>query len=118
MQEEWSKTKDNAESIRSGLRNSGRVVVIAALIMAVVFGAFVPSPDGIIKLFGVALASAVLIDAFVVRLVLVPSLMTMFGKANWWLPGWLERILPTVTIEPGDEEVADEEESPEPVGAS
>jgi RND superfamily putative drug exporter len=94
------------------------VVVIAALIMAVVFGAFVPSPDGIIKLFGVALASAVLIDAFVVRLVLVPSLMTMFGKANWWLPGWLERILPTVTIEPGDEEVADQEESPEPVGAS
>ena len=118
MQEEWAKTKDNAESIRSGLRNSGRVVVIAALIMAVVFGAFVPSPDGIIKLFGVALASAVLIDAFVVRLVLVPSLMTMFGKANWWLPGWLERILPTVTIEPGDEEVGDQEESPEPVGAS
>ena len=59
-----------------------------------------------------------MIDAFVVRLVLVPSLMTMFGKANWWLPGWLERILPTVNIEPGDEEVAEEDESPEPVGAS
>jgi RND superfamily putative drug exporter len=59
-------------------------------------------------LFGVALASAVLIDAFVVRLVLVPSLMTIFGKANWWLPGWLEKILPTVTIEPGEDEVADD----------
>ncbi|MEY2989763.1 MAG: hypothetical protein RLZZ163_679, partial [Actinomycetota bacterium] len=70
--------------------------------------AFVPSTDAIIKLFGVALASAVLIDAFVVRLVLVPSLMSIFGKANWWLPGWLDRILPTVNIEPGEDEVADD----------
>jgi len=70
--------------------------------------AFIPSTDAIIKLFGVALASAVLIDAFVVRLVLVPSLMSMFGKANWWLPGWLERILPTVKVEPGEDEVADD----------
>ena len=64
-----------------------------------------PAPDPIIKLFGIALASAVLIDAFIIRLVLVPSLMTLFGTANWWLPGWLERILPKVSIEPGDEEV-------------
>jgi len=78
----------------------------------------VPSPDSIIKLFGVALASAVLIDAFVVRLILVPSLMSMFGTANWWLPGWLERILPTVKIEPGEDEVADDvdpESQKEPV---
>jgi RND superfamily putative drug exporter len=84
------------------------VVVIAALILSSVFMAFIPSTDAIIKLFGVALASAVLIDAFVVRLVLVPSLMSMFGKANWWLPGWLERILPTVKVEPGEDEVADD----------
>ncbi len=108
MQEEWNRTGDNLTSIRRGLAGSGRVVVIAALIMSSVFLAFVPSTDAIIKLFGVALASAVLIDAFVVRLVLVPSLMTIFGKANWWLPGWLEKILPTVTIEPGEDEVADD----------
>jgi len=108
MQEEWSRTGDNLTSIRRGLAGSGRVVVIAALIMSSVFMAFIPSTESIIKLFGVALASAVLIDAFVVRLVLVPSLMTLFGKANWWLPGWLERILPTVTIEPGEDEVADD----------
>lgn len=109
MQEEWVRTGDNLTSIRRGLAGSGRVVVIAALIMSSVFLAFVPSTDAIIKLFGVALASAVIIDAFVVRLVLVPSLMSMFGKANWWLPGWLDRILPKVKIEPGEDEVADDQ---------
>ncbi len=108
MQEEWLRTRDNLVSIRRGLAGSGRVVVIAALILSSVFMAFIPSTDAIIKLFGVALASAVLIDAFVVRLVLVPSLMSMFGKGNWWLPGWLERILPTVKVEPGEDEVADD----------
>lgn len=108
MQEEWLRTRDNLVSIRRGLAGSGRVVVIAALILSSVFMAFIPSTDAIIKLFGVALASAVLIDAFVVRLVLVPSLMSMFGKANWWLPGWLERILPTVKIEEGEDEVVDD----------
>lgn len=119
MQEEWARTGDNLTSIRRGLAGSGRVVVIAALIMSSVFLAFVPSTDAIIKLFGLALASAVLIDAFVVRLVLVPSLMSMFGKANWWLPGWLDRILPTVKIEPGDDEIADDtdpQREREPVG--
>ena len=108
MQEEWQRTNDNLVSIRRGLAGSGRVVVIAALILSSVFMAFIPSTDSIIKLFGVALASAVLIDAFVVRLILVPSLMSMFGKANWWLPGWLDRILPTVTVEPGEDEIADD----------
>ena len=108
MQEEWIRTQDNLVSIRRGLAGSGRVVVIAALILSSVFMAFIPSTDAIIKLFGVALASAVLIDAFVVRLILVPSLMSMFGKANWWLPGWLDRILPRVTVEPGEDEIADD----------
>jgi RND superfamily putative drug exporter len=111
MQEEWNRTGDNLTSIRRGLAGSGRVVVIAALIMSSVFMAFIPSTESIIKLFGVALASAVLIDAFVIRLVLIPSLMTLFGKANWWLPGWLDRILPTLHIEPGEDEVADDEPS-------
>jgi RND superfamily putative drug exporter len=112
MQEEWNRTGDNALSVRRGLGGSGRVVVIAAAIMASVFLAFVPSTNSSIKLFGIALASAVIIDAFVVRLVLVPSVMSMLGKANWWLPGWLDRVLPRVQIEPGEDEVVDDESDP------
>jgi RND superfamily putative drug exporter len=110
MQEEWMRTKDNLVSVRRGLAGSGRVVVIAAAIMCSVFLAFVPSTNSTIKLFGVALASAVLVDAFVVRLVLVPSVMSMLGSANWWLPAWLGRILPRVQIEAGEDEVTDDEE--------
>ena len=110
MQEEWLHTGDNKAAVRRGLAGSGRVVVIAALIMASVFLAFVPSPTTEIKLFGVALGSAVLIDAFIVRLVLVPSVMTIIGKANWWLPGPLARILPTIDIEGGSDEIADDPE--------
>jgi RND superfamily putative drug exporter len=108
MQEEWNRIGDNSAAVRRGLAGSGRVVVIAAAIMSSVFIAFVPSPESTIKLFGISLASAVIIDAFIVRLVLVPSLMSMFGKANWWLPGWLDRILPKVHIEPGEDEIADD----------
>jgi RND superfamily putative drug exporter len=108
MQEEWNRTGDNTVAVRRGLAGSGRVVVIAALIMASVFLAFVPSPTAEIKVFGVALGAAVLIDAFLVRLVLVPSLMTMLGSANWWLPGWLARLLPRVEIEGGADEIADD----------
>ncbi len=110
MQEEWHKTGDNRAAVRRGLGGSGRVVVIAALIMTSVFLAFVPSTISIIKLFGIALASAVIIDAFIVRLILVPSLMTIFGKANWWLPGWLDRVLPEVHIDQSDDDIIDEEE--------
>jgi RND superfamily putative drug exporter len=108
MQEEWGRTGDNLTAVRRGLAGSGRVVVIAALIMASVFLAFVPSPTAEIKVFGVALGAAVLIDAFLVRLVLVPSLMTLLGPANWWLPSWLRRVLPEVSIEGGADEIADD----------
>ena len=110
MQEEWNRIGDNSAAVRRGLAGSGRVVVIAAAIMSSVFLAFVPSTNSTIKLFGVALASAVLIDAFIVRLILVPSLMSMLGKANWWLPRWLDKILPVVHIEPGEDEISDDEE--------
>jgi len=110
MQEEWNRTHDNRTAVRRGLAGSGRVVMIAALIMTSVFAAFIPSPGQEIKLFGVALASAVLIDAFIVRLVLVPSLMTMLGNSNWWLPGWLDKVIPTIEIEGGADEIADDPE--------
>ena len=109
MQEEWERTKDNGAAVRRGLAGSGKVVVIAAAIMSSVFLAFVPSPDGTIKLFGIALASAVIIDAFIVRLVLVPSLMTMFGKANWWMPAWLANALPKFSVEEGGDEIIEDE---------
>ena len=99
MREEWEATHDNADAVRLGLAGSGRVVVVAATIMTSVFLSFVPTPLDTIKVFGVALASAVIIDAFIVRLILVPSLMSLFGKANWWLPRWLDRILPTIRLE-------------------
>ncbi|MDA2986795.1 MAG: MMPL family transporter, partial [Actinomycetota bacterium] len=88
-----------AAAVRLGLAGSGRVVVVAATIMTCVFLSFVPTPIDTIKLFGVALASAVLIDAFIVRLVLVPSLMSLLGRANWWMPRWLDRILPSIRLE-------------------
>ncbi|MFM7148120.1 MAG: MMPL family transporter, partial [Actinomycetales bacterium] len=88
MQEEWGRTRDNLLSVRRGLAGSGRVIVIAAAIMSSVFVAFVPSTNPMVKLFGIALASAVIIDAFVVRLILVPALMSILGGANWWLPNW------------------------------
>ncbi len=99
MREEWESSKDNARAVRLGLAGSGRVVALAATIMTSVFLSFVPTPIDTIKLFGVALASAVIIDAFIVRLVLVPALMSLFGRANWWMPRWLGRILPDIRLE-------------------
>jgi len=119
MREEWDHTKDNAAAVRRGLAGSGKVVAIAAAIMSSVFLAFVPTPDNTIKLFGVALGSAVIIDAFLIRLIAVPSIMSIIGKGNWWLPGWLDRILPTVQIEPSDDEIFDElTEKPNPAPVS
>jgi putative drug exporter of the RND superfamily len=99
MKEGWHESGDNAEAVRHGLAGSGRVVVAAALIMSSVFIAFVPMPNDTIKLFGVALAAAILIDAFIIRLVLIPSLMSMIGRANWWLPAWLRRRVPDFSVE-------------------
>lgn len=99
MKEEWEKTGDNRQSVLNGLAGSGKVVVIAASIMSAVFISFVPTPIDTIKLFGVALTAAVLIDAFIVRLVLVPSMMTLLGNSNWYLPKWLNKVLPKITLE-------------------
>ncbi|MFY9208494.1 MAG: MMPL family transporter [Candidatus Nanopelagicales bacterium] len=99
MKEEWEQSQDNRKAVLDGLAGSGKVVVIAATIMTCVFLSFVPTPNDTIKLFGVALAASVIIDAFIVRLVLVPSIMTLFGKANWWLPKWLDKALPKITLE-------------------
>jgi RND superfamily putative drug exporter len=98
MHEEWVHTKDNLLSVRRGLAGSGRVVAIAAAIMSSVFLAFIPTPEDTIKLFGVGLATAVLVDAFIIRLILVPSLISWIGPPTWWLPKWLG-FLPEVHME-------------------
>jgi RND superfamily putative drug exporter len=91
--------EDNKSSVVSGLVTSARVITAAALIMVFVFGSFVLNGDPTIKQFGIGLAVAVILDATVVRCLLVPALMLLMGKVNWWMPRWLDRIVPRVSIE-------------------
>ncbi len=100
MYEEWQLTGDNRRAVRVGLAETSRVINSAAVIMIAVFAAFVLSGDRTIAMFGIGLASAVALDAFVLRTLLVPALMHMLGGANWWLPSWLARWLPRLSIEP------------------
>ncbi|MFF3503076.1 MMPL family transporter [Streptomyces sp. NPDC003247] len=100
MYEEWLETGDNRRAVRVGLAETSRVINSAAVIMISVFLAFVLSGDRVIAMFGIALAAAVAIDAFVLRTLLVPALMHLLGSANWWLPRWLDRRLPRLSIEP------------------
>lgn len=100
MYEEWLETGDNRRAVRVGLAETSRVINSAAVIMISVFLAFVLSGDRVIAMFGIALAAAVALDAFVLRTLLVPALMHLLGGANWWLPRWLDRCLPRVSIEP------------------
>ncbi|MFI0736662.1 MMPL family transporter [Streptomyces sp. NPDC021100] len=100
MYEEWLATRDNRRAVRVGLAETSRVINSAAIIMIAVFLAFVLSGDRVIAMFGIGLAAAVALDAFVLRTLLVPALMHLLGGANWWLPGWLERRLPRISIEP------------------
>ena len=100
MQEEWLKTHDNDAAVVAGVAHTARVITAAALIMAAVFGCFLVAEVLELKEFGFALAVAVVLDATLIRLLLVPAIMKVAGgKANWWLPGFLERILPKVKVE-------------------
>ncbi|MCC3767167.1 MMPL family transporter, partial [Streptomyces sp. UNOC14_S4] len=99
MYEEWLATRDNCRAVRVGLAETSRVINSAAVIMISVFLAFVLSGDRVIAMFGIGLAVAVALDAFVLRTLLVPALMHLLGGANWWLPGWLGRWLPRFSIE-------------------
>ncbi|AQS67407.1 MMPL family transporter [Streptomyces pactum] len=100
MYEEWLETGDNRRAVRVGLAETSRVINSAAVIMISVFLAFVLSGDRVIAMFGIALAAAVALDAFVLRTLLVPALMHLLGSANWWLPRRLDRLLPRISIEP------------------
>ncbi|QDY78638.1 MMPL family transporter [Streptomyces qinzhouensis] len=105
MHEEWVHTGDNARAVRTGLAETSRVINSAALIMICVFAAFVFSGDTEAAMVGAGLAVAVALDAFVLRTALVPAAMHLLGRANWWLPGFLDRILPHFAVEPKEEPV-------------
>ena len=99
IREAFHSTGDNAESVARGLASTGRVITSGALIMMVVFLAFVTNPSPFVKMIGLGLATAIAIDATVVRMVLVPATMALMGRANWWLPGRLDRVLPHLSLE-------------------
>ncbi len=94
IREEYVRTGDNDEAVVRGLAGTARTITSAALIMVAVFGGFVLGADPLVKMMGLGLATAIALDATIVRLVLVPATMTLLGNANWWLPGWLDRLLP------------------------
>jgi len=112
VREEYVRSGDNRGAVADGLAATARVITAAAAIMVTVFGAFVMEDAVFLKLAGIGLATAVLVDATVVRLVLVPATMELLGERNWWLPRWLDRLLPRLRVE-GDEGVA-EPLGPEP----
>ena len=99
MKEEYERTGDPVNSVADGLAATARVITAAAAIMVVVFGSFVLEDNRVIKLFGMGLATAIAIDATLVRMLIVPSTMELLGARNWWLPRWLDRIIPNLRIE-------------------
>jgi len=101
IREEYLKDGDTRRAVADGLAKTARVITAAAAIMVVVFLAFVASPEVFLKLFGIGLASAIFLDATLVRMVLVPAVMQLLGERNWWIPDWLERILPRIEVESG-----------------
>jgi len=109
VHEEWERSGDASQAVARGIQTTGRVITAAAAIMVLVFASFALGDDRVIKLFGIGLASAVFVDAVIIRCLLVPALMEIFGRRAWWLPEWLDRRLPRLAIEPASE--------PEPLAA-
>jgi RND superfamily putative drug exporter len=99
VREEYLRTGDNTASVSAGISHTARVITAAAIIMVSVFGSFAFGDDPTVKMFGIGLATAILLDATVIRMVLVPASMRLLGDRNWWLPDWLDRILPNLDLE-------------------
>ncbi|HEX6418077.1 MAG TPA: MMPL family transporter, partial [Acidimicrobiales bacterium] len=124
VREEWHRTGDSRTSVADGLAATAKVITAAAAIMVFVFGSFILENDRVVKLMGTGLATAILLDATIVRMLLVPATMELLGDRNWWLPRWLDRILPNIDVEghaepiPEDEPEAEGEVEPAPVVAS
>jgi RND superfamily putative drug exporter len=117
IKEEWDHTHNNARAVADGLAKTARVITAAAAIMVFVFGSFLLESERVIKIFGLGLSSAVLIDATIVRMLLVPATMELLGDRNWWLPKWLQRILPKIDVEGTGPDTLPPSPEPELVGA-
>jgi len=102
VHEEWLKSSDNRTAVRNGLAATGKTITAAALIMILVFGSFIFGGERVIKEFGLGLAAGVLLDAVLIRMALVPAAMFLFGRANWWFPGRLDRLLPRLAVDPSE----------------
>ena len=99
VQEEWHRTGDSKTSVADGLAATAKVITAAAAIMVFVFGSFLLEDNRIFKLMGTGLATAIFLDATIVRMLLVPATMELLGDKNWWLPKWLDKLLPHVSVE-------------------
>ncbi|MFG3256006.1 MMPL family transporter [Streptomyces sp. NPDC048172] len=111
IHEEWERTRDHRGAVREGLAATGKVITAAAAIMIVVFAAFVLSPDRMLQQFGLGLAVAILLDAVVIRCLIVPAVMRLLGERAWWLPAGLARRLPRVALERREDDQAEGQES-------
>jgi putative drug exporter of the RND superfamily len=120
VREEWHRTGDSRTSVADGLAATAKVITAAAAIMVFVFGTFILENERTVKLMGIGLASAILLDATIVRMLLVPATMELLGARNWWLPRWLDRILPKIDVEGHAEPVPEDELERErtPVGVA
>ncbi|HYI65295.1 MAG TPA: MMPL family transporter [Candidatus Limnocylindrales bacterium] len=114
IREEWKRTGNSRESVADGLAATAKVITAAAAIMVVVFGSFLLESDRVLKLFGAGLAVAIFLDATIVRMLLVPATMELLGDKNWWLPRWLDRILPRIDVEGSPDEVSEVGDDPDP----
>ncbi|WP_404380433.1 MMPL family transporter [Knoellia locipacati] len=115
IKEEYDRTGDNAVAVADGLAKSARVITAGAAVMITVFVSFVLGQDVFSKMFGIGLAAAVFVDATIVRMVLVPATMELLGDRNWWLPGWLDRLLPNIHVEGSEVTPDDDTTPPEPL---
>ena len=123
IREEYLRSGNNSTAVADGLSATARVITAAAAIMCTFFLSFVLGDNIIIKLFGIGFASAIFIDATLIRMVIVPATMELLGDANWWLPNWLDRILPHLDVEgsradddamPDDDDGIDDPDQPDP----
>jgi putative drug exporter of the RND superfamily len=103
IREEWQASGDASAAIRNGLARTSRVITAAAAVMIVVFASFAANGNHILKLFGIGLASAILLDALVIRMILLPAVLQLFGEKTWYFPRWLDRRVPRVAVEPPDD---------------
>jgi RND superfamily putative drug exporter len=111
IREYWHSSGDSRASVADGLAATAKVITAAAAIMVFVFGSFILENNRVVKLMGTGLATAILLDATIVRLLLVPATMELLGDKNWWLPRWLDRLLPSIDVE-GHAEPAIEDREP------